>query len=316
MPPKAKFEIKPFRQAVAVDDDYVRRTWTVLRDAIGQIFAHNASNLSFEELYRNGYNMVLHKHGDRLYDGLSGAVTSQLQTVAAAVESAPDAAFLEVLIKRWDDHKLSMIMIRDILMYMDRTYVTVNKKTPVYELGLNAFRDVVIRSAHVRDRLVRIVLGVVERERRGELVDRPRLRQVTAMLAELGKDVYAREFERPFLEATSDFYRRESAEVIANNPASAYLEYAERRLEEEGTRAAHYMDPATEPKLRAVAERELVAHHMAAIVEMEHSGLVPMLDHGRYGDLARMYALFKRVTEPHGLSIVRDVLAHHAREQG
>ena len=29
-----------------------------------------------------------------------------------------------------------MVMVRDILMYMDRTYVAQNKKTAVYDVGL------------------------------------------------------------------------------------------------------------------------------------------------------------------------------------
>jgi len=41
-----------------------------LEDAIKQIFNENAGDLSFEELYRTGYNMVLHKHGDLLYNNV------------------------------------------------------------------------------------------------------------------------------------------------------------------------------------------------------------------------------------------------------
>lgn len=37
-----------------------------------------------------------------------------------------------------------MVMIRDILMYMDRNYVLQNKKVPVYDMGLIAFREHVV----------------------------------------------------------------------------------------------------------------------------------------------------------------------------
>lgn len=52
MAPKAKFTIQPFKQHAPMDDDYVQKTWNTLRHAINQIFAHDASGLSFEELYR------------------------------------------------------------------------------------------------------------------------------------------------------------------------------------------------------------------------------------------------------------------------
>ncbi|CAI5490433.1 unnamed protein product [Closterium sp. Naga37s-1] len=48
-----------------------------LPDAIPRIYNHNASGLSFEELYRNAYNMVLHKYGGRLYAGLVVAQRAQ-----------------------------------------------------------------------------------------------------------------------------------------------------------------------------------------------------------------------------------------------
>ena len=40
----------------------------------------------------------------------------------------PDDRLLEELKKQWDDHKTTMVMIRDILMYMDRNFVTQYKK--------------------------------------------------------------------------------------------------------------------------------------------------------------------------------------------
>ena len=36
--------------------------------------------MSFEELYRNAYTMVLHKHGERLYSGLKEVVTNHLES--------------------------------------------------------------------------------------------------------------------------------------------------------------------------------------------------------------------------------------------
>lgn len=56
--------------------------------------------------------------------------------------------------------QVTMQMVRDILMYMDRTYVTFNKKMPVYEMGLVVFRDTVARHEKVKGRLQRLLLQV------------------------------------------------------------------------------------------------------------------------------------------------------------
>lgn len=49
--------------------------------------------------------------------------------------------FLMTLNQAWNDHQTSMVMIRDILMYMDRVYVLQNDVDNVYNLGLIIFRD-------------------------------------------------------------------------------------------------------------------------------------------------------------------------------
>ena len=64
---------------MTVDDRYVSSTWELLRRAIQEIQKKNKSGLSFEELYRNAYTMVLHKHGEKLYNGLREVVTDHLR---------------------------------------------------------------------------------------------------------------------------------------------------------------------------------------------------------------------------------------------
>lgn len=53
---------------------------------------------------------------------------------------------------------------------------------------------------------------------------------------------------------------------------------------------------------------------MKALVEMEGSGLVPLLTDSAYEDLGRMYSLFKRVDG--GLALLRSVLGSHIKDQG
>lgn len=117
----------------------------MLEDAIHEINNHNASGLSFEELYRsllvqkqdrklghpemhimlhisvqtccrNAYNMVINKFGDQLYNGLEETIIKHLQNIEEKIEAAQGESFLRELKLRWDHHNKSMQMIRDILM--------------------------------------------------------------------------------------------------------------------------------------------------------------------------------------------------------
>ena len=49
---KRNFQIEAFKHRVVVDPKYAEKTWKILEHAIHEIYNHNASGLSFEELYR------------------------------------------------------------------------------------------------------------------------------------------------------------------------------------------------------------------------------------------------------------------------
>merc|ERR1719369_299071 len=71
-----KMRIRAF--PMSMDERFVENIWQLLKNAIQEIQRKNNSGLSFEELYRNAYTMVLHKHGERLYMGLREVVGEHL----------------------------------------------------------------------------------------------------------------------------------------------------------------------------------------------------------------------------------------------
>ncbi|XP_046482972.1 cullin-3-A isoform X1 [Neodiprion pinetum] len=303
---------------MTMDEKYVESIWALLKNAIQEIQKKNNSGLSFEELYRNAYTMVLHKHGERLYTGLKEVVTQHLESkVREDVLRSLHNNFLQTLNQAWNDHQTSMVMIRDILMYMDRVYVQQHDVDNVYNLGLIIFRDQVVRYGCVRDHLRETLLGMVARERRGEVVDRIAIKNACQMLMLLGincRQVYEEDFERPFLQQSAEFYRMESQKFLGENSASVYIKKVEARILEESERAKHYLDESTEPRIVKVVEEELIKIHMRTIVEMENSGVVHMLKNQKTEDLGCMYKLFARVTD--GLRTVSDCVSQFLREQG
>ncbi|KAF1393914.1 hypothetical protein PFLUV_G00020980 [Perca fluviatilis] len=273
-----KMRIRAF--PMTMDEKYVNNIWDLLKNAIQEIQRKNNSGLSFEELYRNAYTMVLHKHGEKLYTGLREVVTEHL-------------------------------------INKDRVYVQQNNVENVYNLGLIIFRDQVVRYGCIRDHLRQTLLDMIARERKGEVVDRGAIRNACQMLMILGlegRSVYEEDFEAPFLEMSAEFFQMESQKFLAENSASVYIKKVEARINEEIERVMHCLDKSTEEPIVKVVERELISKHMKTIVEMENSGLVHMLKNGKTDDLACMYKLFSRV--PNGLKTMCECMSSYLREQG
>ena len=293
---------------------YADKTWAVLRDAICQINRRDASGLSFEELYRNAYNMVLHRHGDKLYRGLVEVTKQHLGGVASEIDAARGDTFAVTLEKKWREHQKSMSMIRDILMYMDRIYVPPNQLEHVYDLGLSLWRDGVLREEAINARVRDFLLSAIARERRGERVDTGAVRSMTRMLMDVGEDVYVHDFETHLLRATADFYRSESETLLASCDCYAYLRRAEARLEEEHARVGAYLCARTEAFLVRRAEQELLEKPMRRVLGLPNSGLRAMLTEGRAARAALAYKLYARVEG--GLAFVKQVFSDHALEEG
>lgn len=118
-------------------------TWRILEGAFQEIHTKNASALSFEELYRNAYKIVLKKKGEELYNKVAqfeanwlgnnvrDRVVSQLTTplllltdgsgrsLATSTERrVAGEGFLRTLKESWEDHQVCMGMLTDVLMYM------------------------------------------------------------------------------------------------------------------------------------------------------------------------------------------------------
>jgi cullin 3 len=165
-------------------------------------------------------SVVLHRFGDKLYQKLSDAIKEHLVTVAAAIATTSDDVFLVRLDDAWKHHQLSMSMIRDILMYMDRNYNTAESLPTIFDLGLEIFRHNVVKHSTIRQRLRSMLVAMVHLERTGHLIDRQLFRNMTQMLVDVGiesRQVYIEEFETEFLAATRIFYRAEAQASIDVN---------------------------------------------------------------------------------------------------
>ncbi|KAF9581254.1 Cullin-3 [Lunasporangiospora selenospora] len=306
--------------------------WNTIANAITAIHEKRANTLSYEEVYRCGYNMVVHKQGSRLYSNVRDFISEQLESdaeknivpVLSLVDTSPSegAQVLKAIQKMWQHHTTCMLMISTILVHMDRNYVQQIIGLPVtFDLGLDLFRDTVIRSPKypIQAHLQMVLLNQITMERKGDVIDRSAVKSCTEMLLEIRdmerkEPIYVADFEELFLETSREFYRVESEDLVRKFDPPEYMQKVENRLEEEQLRCSYYLSERTEPKIRSIVELEMIARHLRTIVEMENWGLKQLLVNDRVKDLDRMYRLFCRV--PDGPNELKTGVSVYIRECG
>ena len=93
----------------------------IIKHSIDMIFKKNSVNLPFEELYNSAFTLVLQNKGDMLYSNLENQLIEFIGTQTGVVTCSTDALIRQIS-DLWKHYTTSLIMIRDILMYMDRVY--------------------------------------------------------------------------------------------------------------------------------------------------------------------------------------------------
>ena len=311
------FVIKPMKQLMTLDKKQAQELWTLLSQSIDEIYNKNASNLSFEELYRFSYQLVMTKHGEFLYNNVKQTFQRHLHKMALCIESSRNEDLLQTCASQWLEHKVTAGLIKDVLMYMDNTFVVQQKLVGTFNLSLICFRDIIIYNPNIRLRLRQELLSSIALERKGHSVDQESLRIVLSMLCELcleGVNVYEEEFESTFLEETRVFYTELSLTYLSMYNTPQYLAQVEDRLAEEAARVNAYLSQASEPKLRALAENVLLEMHARSLLDSDRGGAHNLFLEDRYEDLRRMFSLFSRVSSC--LDMFRETMVQYVKAEG
>ncbi|KAF2273995.1 Cullin-domain-containing protein [Westerdykella ornata] len=323
----------PRRHGLGGNDLDFEKLWTTISAAFLEIHTRNASTLSYEELYRQAYQIVLKKRGDDLYkrvnafehewlvtevrksikEHYSPQMLANAQGLSSTTNERRMAGerFLKGLNDAWSHHQVCLSMISDVLMYMNRTYCDETHRPPVYTTAMTLFRDDVLRSPIVEsesrsvlDLLCDVMLDQIQMERDGDVIDKYLIKSSVLMLESLydskpgsaDERLYNTAYEQEYLKRSRLFYRQESELLIREADAGAYCRHASRRLYEEEERCKSTLSEGTMPLIREVVEDELIRNRLSEVVEME-SGVRFMIDNDRFQDLNLIYALNARVDD-------------------
>ncbi|KAI6783772.1 Cullin [Emericellopsis cladophorae] len=311
--------------------------WELLREALRDIHNKNCSRLSFEELYRAAYKIVLMKKGDELYNRVTKfeeewfaenvipkieqLVTRSLVNIGEDRSAATSAnerrqtgeKFLKGLRDTWDDHNMSMNMTADILMYLDRGFTQADpNRVSIFATTIALFRDHILQSKldatsdrSVVDILISVILDQIEMEREGDVIDRTLIRSCSRMLSCLfqnqleneSEKLYLVLFEPKFIEASEAYYEAECEHLLRQADASSWLRHTEKRLGEETDRCGTTIELETLPKVHQTIDNYLIKSHLDEFLALDVTGLRWMIDNDKFNDLSILYRLVSRIDE-------------------
>ncbi|KAK8026780.1 Cullin family protein [Apiospora marii] len=330
--PPANFQFRP-QPIVAPNADEFDFNWKQLESALRDIHEKNASGLSFEQLYRYAYKIVLKKAGDRLYENVkqfeerwfTDKVCPRIfdlisrNLVDMTLNDVPGSSvverrsmgerFLKGIREAWEEHNTSMNMTADILMYLDRGFTQGQNRPTIFAATIGLFRDHILRATiHETNCIVfdifnATILDQINMEREGDVIDKALLRSCTSMLDSLyrtdeeneDEKLYFEVFEPVFLESSHAFYKNECERLLQEGDAATWLRHTQRRLDEESDRCATTISLTSLPKILAVVEQELISKHLEEFMNLDGSGVRAMIDNDRIEDLKLLYQLVSRI---------------------
>lgn len=310
-PVPRKLVIRPYKQPPKAPPDLFRTAWTIhLLPAVLAVYNSAPVPCSPEELYGKVEDACLHKHAPELYRELRAACDRQVQQQIAQLSGGTVGvdAFLRAVDAVWQRHCTHMLRIRAIFLYLDRTYIIQGGSPDTrsfWDMGLHIFRSHFSTTGDVQQKTVNNLLNLIDRDRDGDSVDSSVLKSLLSMFTAIG--TYEQAFEKPFLAATDEYYRKESEHLISQADIPTYLVHAERRIREESERALRNLDARTCKPLLCTSEKRLVTDHVATVLD---KGFSTMCDEGRKDDIKRCFTVLSRANEhmPNGTGTAHEMM--------
>jgi cullin 4 len=162
-----KLVIRPFAVQPKLPENLFELKWTELRTAVVAIYDKNGSTLSKEELYRAVEDLCVHKYSQRLYDDLVTELRVHVsrQFVALfSLQATDNADFLIALDNVWTDHCATLGTVRNVFLYLDRSYALHSSNKSIWDVGLMLCRSA-LNSPDLQLKIVSALLFAVQADR-------------------------------------------------------------------------------------------------------------------------------------------------------
>lgn len=236
--------------------------WSTLQNAIDRIYEERVNELSFEKIYRTVYTLVLMQKGPELYLHIESYLKKKLDSLKddQFQEGIQGFELLKRLIAVWNSQCTCFKLLGDLMIYLDKVYCKSERKTEIYDLGLNIFKERVIYS--LSEFIDKSLIDDINHERAQDTADSDHIyawKSIIGMmetLADENDNYFLTHFEPVFLRNTTEFYQN----AVNNQETSPikYLEYMKNLRSFEFSLDEQFLNSDTVSKTTKALENVLI----------------------------------------------------------
>ena len=275
------------------DEAMALEKWEPLETGLDQIYRRNRSMLSFQLMFTNAFHLVKHGYGKLVYSRLEESMKKRILEQQEAIVGATEATLLKILSEQWDTHSVTTARTAELLMHLDRQYCVAGPVKSINALGLHIFGELILKNASISERVRAVFLKTVDNERIGDEVPSHTLKAVSSMMIAVDRrEIFEKQIETPYLQATVEFYRAESERLISSLTTPRFIESFFDRLTEERNRVKRCLDDSTLPKVERILKEHFFSPHEQTLLSKAGCGIEDMMKAWQVIDLKRLFEAF------------------------
>lgn len=249
----------------------------------------------------NGENASYSLAGEEIYKKLSLYLIQFVQSL----KRQQDETFLQFYVRKWKRFTIGAGYMNNVFDYMNRYWVQKERsdgKRDVYDVNtlcLMTWKSEMFESNS--QVLINQVLEQIENQRNNEIVDTELISVAIKSLVALGIDThdlkktnlveYITHFEGNFLQATADYYKKESLKFLMQHNVVDYMKKCESRLNEEVSRSTNYLEDHSKKALIDTLNKSLIEDHAQEM----YNQFLTLLEQNEIDHIHRMYKLLSRI---------------------
>ena len=158
-------------------------SFKLLEFSISQIFKKRCSKLSYEELYRNVYYLVLNRFAEKAYNETKNAMGDNIKQIYEEFIVKNNEKNLSEILQIWREINEMIKVVNSICLYLHKKYIVIKKIPSFLLIGKTLFiNHFMSKDSKIVEKMLKDIISLFYKERKNEIIDKVTLTGITNMM--------------------------------------------------------------------------------------------------------------------------------------